>query len=107
MNLLCRITITGALVVMGAIASVRAAVDTWTKTTGGVWEDTTGWSLGRVPTNSDTVNVTAGGSYTVTVVSSAANTVPTSFTNTFMNVNATGNPTVDFNYTNAINFRLH
>ena len=60
------------LVAFGTIGTSPAQAaggcsDSWTNTAGGSWETPTNWSDGAVPTISDTVCITAPGTYTVTV----------------------------------------
>src|ERR1043165_1347423 len=98
----------GGIVSMLAAAPVVRAAAVWTNTAGGNWEDAGNWNPNVVPTN-QTVTINANGTYTVTVGSSAANTVPGSFTNVEMDIQSSGvgYPTVDFTYTNTNQFVLN
>src|ERR1043166_6508315 len=79
----------------------------WTNSVGGTWEIASSWSQGSVPDFDDYVRINATGTYTVTVGNSAADTVPNSVTNVTIDVVSTsGRPTLDFTYTNAIDFFL-
>jgi len=91
-----------------ALVPAFAADNIWTNPAGGNWEDATSWSDGAVPDSTDTVKVGSNGSYTVTVGNNAANTVPNSFTNFRLVVDAigSGSTTLELTYTNAIGFRL-
>src|ERR1051326_2851871 len=93
---------------LAAVSIVPAATDIWINTAGGAWEDTTSWNLGAVPGPSDDVRVGSNGSYTVTIGSSAASTVPNSFTNSTLQVNGlgSGSPTLELTYTNAMTFAV-
>src|ERR1041384_3481070 len=94
------------LALWAALPSNAATV--WTNAAGGNWEDAGNWNPNVVPTN-QTVTINANGTYTVTVGSSAANTVPGSFTNVEMDIQSSGvgYPTVNFTYTNTNPFVLN
>jgi len=100
----------GALFLAITLAPCHAPAFTtnaWTNSVGGTWETATSWSQGSVPAFDDFVRITATGTYTVTVGNTAADTVPNSFTNVALDIVSTlGRPTLDFTYTNAINFVL-
>src|ERR1039457_7308146 len=52
-----------ALLAVGNLAP--AATITWTNTSGGNWSVAANWSPNQVPTNTDSVLITAPGTYTV------------------------------------------
>ena len=98
-----------AILIGMAILATRtadAATVIWTNTAGGAWETTTSWNLGVLPGSSDTAQVGSNGNYTVTIGSSAANTVPNFFTNANLQVNGlpSGSPTLELTFTNATTF---
>jgi len=91
-----------------ALSDARAATNVWTNTVGGAWEDAASWSQSSVPDATDQVRVGSNGSYTVTLGSSAVNTVPNSLTNDTLSIHGfgSGSPTLLLTYTNAATFRV-
>src|ERR1051326_6256846 len=89
---------------------LQAVNNVWTNPAGGLWEGTTNWNQGRVPISTDALQFGASGSYTVTVSSSAANTVPNSFSNSGLDLpqaSSAATPTLLLNYTNPITFQVN
>ncbi|HXR46268.1 MAG TPA: hypothetical protein VN784_02410, partial [Candidatus Limnocylindrales bacterium] len=54
------------------VSTLYGATITWTNTSGGVWSSPLNWSPNIVPRGSDTVQITAAGTYTVTVDTNVA-----------------------------------
>ena len=55
----------------GVHPEVTTCTDTWKAAVSGLWTTAANWSTGIVPTSSDNVCITLGGSYTVTIEGTA------------------------------------
>ena len=55
------------LVVALAIGDLRGATISWTNNSGGLWSVPANWDAHLIPRSFDSVNITAAGTYTVTV----------------------------------------
>ena len=56
-----------ALIILTTLSSIQAEVITWTNEMGGYWSTPANWSPNRVPSAEDSVEITASGTYTVTL----------------------------------------
>src|SRR5271169_6696639 len=56
-------------------AHASGCMNSWTNTAGGSWSTASNWSKGTVPSSSEEVCITASGTYTVTMGSTASTTV--------------------------------
>src|SRR6185503_9020136 len=59
--------------IVTAVASVDAANRSWTNTAGGSWEGAGNWSPNGSPTNTDSIFIQSGGTYTVNFNNDTAN----------------------------------
>ncbi len=86
--------------------SAQAANNAYTNTAGGSWETAANWSLGTTPTGADAASVTNGGTYTIILDNTTANTDPGGAGSwlTVSNLtvgNVTGLSTLLLNFTNT------